>query len=247
MQQKIDSYNGILLCKRPLSVAAPVFQRRGNVQNADVDLPATVSKTSDGNKPDHVFWKPSGGSTRNSERTRVIKRLNKNDGALRRHKQWLKQIQEQKKEMQKRGEEETKLKEEKRQEFYARQAKKRARAIESIDENDEYNLDLHESTVNDDAMIVMTKEHSQMTNTACRPAWSLTSTEAEVKQEHAQSQEEKDLIDFVDQLDFDSFYDDLELKILMTQVKDRIRILEKEKNKDEAKLRTILEVRLVSE
>jgi hypothetical protein len=237
MTDQIESYNGIMLCKRPIS-GAPVYQSH-TTQKLPPRRVLTQAKASlNDKKSSGIFWKPSGGSTRSAEKNKVIKRLNKNDSALRRHKQWLKQMQAQREEKIRNREEEVKRKEEIKREFTAKQAKKRARAVDDLKETDDC-----KDHRNDNVDHYVEKSAPISEDKRCRPVWALTEMEAQATHENKEQQEEKDLLDFVEKLDCDSFCEDLELKVLINQVKDRIRILEKEKNKDESKLRAVMEVR----
>ena len=58
----------------------------------------------------------------------------------------------------------------------------------------------------------------------------------------AEINDEADLLDFVHDLDFDQYDQDLELQALMGQVKERIKRLQREKKKDETTLRTCVDV-----
>lgn len=241
MADQIECYNGFMLCKRPIA-EAPAFQSRVTTEIPSTSRVTTTKANSSPNakKPQNIFWKPSGGSTRNAERNKVIKRLKKNDSALRRHKQWLKQMQVQREEKIRARNEEIKMKEELKREFSAKQAKKRARAIDSRD-TDDCKDPINDSIIHSKDNVPMTSADS--VDKQSRPAWSLTEMEAHAKHYSKEEQEENDLLDFVEKLDCESFYEDLELKILINQVKDRIRLLEKEKNKDESKLTAVMEVR----
>jgi hypothetical protein len=226
----IESYNGIMLCKRPPPGAIPTIQDRMVTKQFD----SFSSKSNRTNAQEGLYWKPCGSTRILPEKAKVISRLSKNDGALRRHKQWLKQMQIKKEQQIRKQEEETRLKEEKKTEFMERQSKRRARAREAEskpihDECD--NISEHESL-----------ENVNLGGKRSRPAWSLTETKANEFQECMAAEEEQELMGFVENLNFQSFFDDMELKILMSQVKDRIRALEKDKNVDESRLRTVMDV-----
>ena len=77
-----------------------------------------------------------------------------------------------------------------------------------------------------------------------RPVWSMTEGEAKSQEEYQEVKDEEDLLSFVENLqEFEQFCDDLELRILMSQVKERVHALEKEKHLEELKLQTITDVR----
>jgi len=236
----MESYNGILLCKRPLP-GKNVPQRNG-LRSPKMIAPKLNSKLDLKKSTDHMYWKPGGGGSTNiPEKSKVVTRISKNDGALRRHKLWLKQMQEKKEEQIKLREVEERLKEEKKQDFMSKQAKKRARA-----RGQDPNID--NCSIDDDK----SNSHHHMNGPLgdaisgekrSRPAWSLTEADADYVSKSMNIQEEQELMNYVDDLDFESLYGDMELKVLMGQVKDRIRVLETGKKIDESKLRAVMEVR----
>ena len=71
-----------------------------------------------------------------------------------------------------------------------------------------------------------------------KPAW----CQSEASREASEIDAEMNLLSFVESLDFDQYTQDLELQALIGQVKERIKTLEREKKKDETKLRTCLDV-----
>ena len=234
---------GILLCKRPLP-GTTALQKNGLHNSSKMIAPKLNPKTDFTNKTGNLYWKPCGGSTKIPEKAKVITRISKNDGALRRHKQWLKQMQEQREEKVRSREEEERLKEEKKCDFMAKQAKKRGRVREqekTKEDGDPGNCSVDgtggSSNLNEPLGDAIAGEKRS------RPAWSLTESDADHVSKSLDAQEERDLMNYVDDLDFESFYDDMELKVLMGQVKDRIRVIEREKNVDESKLRVVMEVR----
>ena len=72
----------------------------------------------------------------------------------------------------------------------------------------------------------------------------MTESDAQEAETNMKKEEEDILLDFVDELDFERDYEDLELNNLMRKVRDRIRKLSKEKKIDEDRLRAVMEVNL---
>ena len=214
----MNSYNGIMLCKRPLPgetiIKKPSICRRTPMKQKE--------------KNTNNFWKPPNNSTETKKR-QLGKRLNRNSSVLRKHKQWLKEMKEKRDEKYLVKEEEERQKEDQKQQFMKKQAEKRqkAREIEKEDDSIENEIDNEEPK-------------SNVGDKRSRPAWSLM--EEDVQDRH--EQEENELIEYVDDLDedCDKYYDDMELRVLMDQVKERIRVLEREKGADENKLKRVLEV-----
>jgi len=66
-----------------------------------------------------------------------------------------------------------------------------------------------------------------------KPAWALTEEKATKQEDDDLFEEEEDLLDFAEGLDFDRYADDMELRILMDKVKDRIGELESENISEE--------------
>ena len=75
-----------------------------------------------------------------------------------------------------------------------------------------------------------------------KPAWCQSEAANESAEAMAEINDEADLLDFVHDLDFDQYDQDLELQALMGQVKERIKRLQREKKKDETTLRTCVDV-----
>lgn len=61
-----------------------------------------------------------------------------------------------------------------------------------------------------------------------KPAWALSSTAAEALSEAKQQSEEDELLNFVDNLDFDQTIQDIEVKVMTEKLRKRIEELEKE-------------------
>ena len=272
----IDTYNGIMLCKRPdynnkhistttIKSSHSNQKTESTQKNPMITMTKKKTKTSNPNNEQGSFLcgtvpTPWGATTRNhqntkqcSEKIKVLSRLSKNDDALNRHKQWLKEMQKKRELKIKQSEEEERLKKEKSIEFMERQAKRRQRIrqLEAMMGGEENVENIQEDTKNDRKHENSNKNNndtclnSKSGEKRSRPAWSLTEIEANNFQHNIQQEEEKDLIDFVDNLvvdikDFEQYVDDMELKILMNQVKHRIQQLEKEKKNDESLLDVVV-------
>jgi hypothetical protein len=66
-----------------------------------------------------------------------------------------------------------------------------------------------------------------------RPAWALMSEEADRISEEKQENEEKDLLEFVESLDFKKYARDVEVQCMIEKIKSRILSLEKDIRLDE--------------
>ena len=77
--------------------------------------------------------------------------------------------------------------------------------------------------------------------TSSKPAWAMTESVAKEVEGKEMEEEEEDLLAFAEGLDYDKYEDDLELKVLMDQVKARIQDLEKDGEMDEKALQNLLD------
>ena len=175
-------------------------------------------------------------------KTRVLKRISKNDTALHKHMKWLKNLQEdlRKANESKRHDEQQRMK--RRSDFMERESKKRLikraakeEALREAEFDGENAPPTHPSATNSSSLAA--DESSSM-----KPAWCQSKEAADTAQEMAEINEEADLLDFVHDLDFDQYNQDLELQVLLGQVKDRIKKLQREKKKDETTLQTCVDV-----
>ena len=177
-------------------------------------------------------------------KTRVLKRITKNDSALHKHIQWLKELQEDRRKVDEKKELEEAQRLKRRSEFMEREAKKRLlkraakeEALRDVEEEDDEILPsslLPQCTT--------ASSSADETYSSMKPAWCQSEEAAESAQEMAEINDEADLLDFVHDLDFDQYDQDLELQVLMGQVKDRIKKLQREKKKDETTLQTCVDV-----
>lgn len=252
----IDTYNGMMLCKRPTTYNSSknvpndfINSNKNNCSHQRTNRINRNASSSSNNKEQGSFlcgtvptpW----GNTKTrikSEKTKVLSRLSRHDGALSRHKQWLKDMQEKREKQLREKEEEVRLKKEKDKAFMERQEKKRQklRELENAEKEEILRQEAEtngETTVDDDEVKKIKSGEKR-----CRPLWSLTESQVMNVDEKMKADEEDDLINFVDGLeDFEQYFDDMELKVLMTQVKDRIQQLEKNKKNDQSFLNSVLQ------
>ena len=244
----IQCYNGVMLCNRPVFRPSQVpninrNSHKGNTTNHEKKDSGSGSK---GNSfLCGTLSKPWGMNVKIPEKSRVLSRLSRTDGALSRHKLWLREMQEKKEKDAKQIQDEKMTKERKLKEFMERQAKLRAKA------RSEKQVKIDDAILEQEHQSEEENNNNSKGNIAgekrCRPAWSLTESDAQNVQDESQAREEEELMNYVDNLDFESYYDDWELSVLMSQVKERIKKLEKEKKKDESKLKATIEVRIISD
>ena len=164
---------------------------------------------------------------------------------------WLKDLQEERRHLEEKKEAEMKEKLQRKRIFMEREAKKRvAGKLPTIPPSavmDEICKDTHPIVSDDDddstvASTIASTISNCSSSKRKKPAW----CQSETDREAAEEDEEINLLSFVDGLDFEQYTQDLELQTLMGQVKDRIKLLEREHKKDETKLQTCLDVSAVS-
>jgi hypothetical protein len=191
-----------------------------------------------------------------AEKERVLKRVCNRDSAISKHVAWLRDIQNKRAEQNLRRAEQRRLKEERMREFKSKQAMKRAKLFEAAAEDDDccsVNSECTDSTAASSSLssvddTVPSSFGGDMTtkNNTNKPAWALTEEAAQREEEERDAAEEEELLCFVDGLDFEEYSQDHELTILMDQVKNRIKALQKEKNVDESRLEAIMKSELAA-
>eukprot|EP00804_Cyclotella_cryptica_P002660 CCRYP_009587-RA/>CCRYP_009587-RA protein AED:0.08 eAED:0.08 QI:2055/1/1/1/0.66/0.75/4/453/327 len=178
-----------------------------------------------------IVKKPIGSNVPVAEKSRVLKRISKKDSALQRHLTWLRELQEKKR----RIDEEKRLEELKLERKRLPRVNKRAGKKEN-GQNDEQ-LSNPQATEVEAAEV----EHVSSAKTKQKPAWCQTEDASKTAEDHAEETDAMALLDFVDNLNFDQYNEDLELQTLMSQVKERIKSLQKEKKKDETRLQACVD------
>ncbi|KAL7537650.1 hypothetical protein ACHAXR_008001 [Thalassiosira sp. AJA248-18] len=178
-------------------------------------------------------------------KSRVLNRMSKNDSVLHKHDhscfqhvKWLKELQEERRRLEEKKEAEQKEQLERKRLFMEREAKKRA-AGKVGNDNESPSTLLDQDA--DDCTVASSVASMITYNKKRKPAWCQSETAHETSEEMAELDDEVNLMDFVNGLDFDQYTEDLELQTLMGQVKERIKKLEQENKKDETKLQTCLD------
>lgn len=160
--------------------------------------------------------RPLGSNVAVAEKTRVLKRISKKDNALLRHMAWLKELEENRKRL----EEEKKAEEE-----------RKAERLRLLKRGATETGEKARNAVSKDADDATTKP---------KPAW--CRTEETNKKAEELANDEQALLDFVDDLNFEQYTEDLELQTLMSQVQSHIKSLQREKKKDETRLHACVDV-----
>lgn len=190
-----------------------------------------------------IVKKPWGKNVVISEKSRVLCRLSRKDNALSKHKKWLSELQKERERQELEEREDKDAKEQRVRQFREREARKRERALD-VGESCSGVVAGEEDTAVCPQQIIQPLEGQEQRQAKRHhngnlPAWAMTESEAETVKATSAQQEQEDLLNFVQGLDIDKFESDLELRLLMNQVKERIKTLEREKQKDEARLRVI--------
>ena len=161
-----------------------------------------------------------------AQKSRVLKRINKKDSVLVKHLAWLRELQENKSKLN----EEKKIEEERKLE--------RKRLIKANRHNNTKRLIQLATKSSSPEAVSEDEDFSLITK---RPAWCKSENEGNTS-DNTEVHDEHDLLDFIQQLNFDRFNQDLELQTLIGQVKNRIKSLEKEKRKDDKMLQACTDV-----
>jgi len=208
----LGCYKGVMLCNRPPE--EPSRQQSGGAGGQPPFLGA-ISTTA----RDQVGLPPAKDGKK-IEPTRDVKRCGPS-AALRRHCQWIKELQEQVREDQKQCEDSAKAQEERKQRM--QETFKRQRdAIRLIKkERDTEGIDPYEIEA-----IMQPKRGSQAPEGARKPMWAMT----EAEKEGFEDEEADDLIRFAENIDFDRYITDLEFRQGLQAVRDRAKRLQREQD-----------------
>lgn len=157
---------------------------------------------------------------------------------------WLKQLQEERRRQEEKKEAEHKQNEERKRSFMEREAAKRAKgnATNNNDRVPEKCAPSTPSTLEDTDDSTVASSIASTVSKRKVPAWCQSEAAHEAAEDTAVIDDENNLLDFVNGLDYEKYNEDLELQTLMGQVKKRIKLLEREHKKDETKLQTCLDV-----
>ena len=152
---------------------------------------------------------------------------------LKRHKQWLQQLQKQKEEQAKKAAEIEQTDLDKRKRFAEKAAKKRTqnREGDTQDANNSYLKSAAQTVEEPKEKLKIVKPternlatHDKKSREKKRPAWALTNEQAEAEEE----KEVDDLLNFVSDLDYDAFISDLEVRQALEIVKERVQEIKKD-------------------
>mmetsp|Transcript_11603 Transcript_11603/g.32693 ORF Transcript_11603/g.32693 Transcript_11603/m.32693 type:complete len:341 (+) Transcript_11603:79-1101(+) len=208
----VGCYKGVMLCNRPpddphrpgageATFQPPFKSTIAATQREQVGLPPAK----DGKKVEH----PSGVKTRGPS------------AALRRHCQWIRELQEQVREDQRQAEEGEKVQQERKQRM-AEVFKMQRDAIRQIKkERNRDSIQPHEIEA-----IIKPKEVSRPPRGAQKPLWAMT----EEEKEGVEDEEADDLIRFAEGVDFDEYINDLEFRQGLEALKDRAKKIQREQD-----------------
>lgn len=155
---------------------------------------------------------------------------------------WLKELEEDRRRLQGKKEAKEKEKVERKRSFMERDAEKPVAGKTNNDKLESPSA--RRDTLNKDPMPAVSAGNASSTaapsadNKKTKPAW----CQSETTREASEMDAETNLLSFVEGLDFDQYTQDLELRALMGQLKERIKILERENKKDQTKLQACFDV-----
>lgn len=248
----IGNYKGVMLCNRPFAgtaVAAKAMaaQNTGDTQR-DGPLPfrAGIQKETIGLNP--------------PKKLRYAHSHKKRNSALANHKKWLKELSRTKEELQAQHLEELKEAAERRKRFLEREREVRAAILETMgvkspepeEENvseEQLNKEIKELVVNvnaKDGNEGESKEEKSFTQSLTeaqkkklerkeKPAWALTQEKYAEAKEEKEEEEVDELLSFAENLDFEQYVADYEIRAALEKVRDRISELSRHKDLQESK------------
>lgn len=155
---------------------------------------------------------------------------------------WLKELEEEKRQLQGKKEAEEKETMEQMRSFVKHDAKKHM--IEKTTNDDSESASRQPDAIRKGQTALNSSNPSSFVlpnasgTKKTKPAW----CQSEITQEESELDAETNLLSFVDGLDFDQYAQDLELQAIIGQLKERIKTLERENKKDQNKLQICLDV-----
>ena len=155
---------------------------------------------------------------------------------------WLKELEEERRRLREKREAKEKEKVERKRSFMERDAEELV--ARNTDTEKFESPSAHRDTLDKDPMPAISASNASSTaapsadNKKTKPAW----CQSEATREASEMDAEANLLSFVEGLDFDQYTQDLELRALMGQLKERIKVLERENKKNQTKLQACLDV-----
>lgn len=254
-----NNFKGVMLCNRPCEgESVPFLVHRQS---------ESIHSNNGGSFICGTVKKPWGRNVVISEKARVLCRLSHKESALSKHKKWLWTLQKERENCELSELQEQKDKDSRMREFKEREARKRERVLSSVEDEIKINTEFEGSALEEEneKRGASSPQHTclldkELTESECHhvkrkqknhkrddgvnlslPAWAMTESKTELLEAESVQLEQDELLSFADGLDYEKFENDLELGLLMNKVKERIRALEKERQREEAKLRRIEE------
>mmetsp|Transcript_32325 Transcript_32325/g.75007 ORF Transcript_32325/g.75007 Transcript_32325/m.75007 type:complete len:349 (-) Transcript_32325:149-1195(-) len=210
----LGCYKGVMLCNR--APDEPSKRGAGEV-NHQLPFKSTISAT----HRDQVGL-PPGRDAKRIEPGADVKTRGPS-AALRRHCQWIKELQEQVRDDQKQAESSEKTHQERQQRM--KEAFKRQRnAIQELKKQDRgsYGVQPHEI----EAILRPKGEGKAQQQRSMKPLWAMT----EAEREGVEEDEAEELIRFAEGVDFDQYINDLEFRQSLEAVRDRAKRIQQEQD-----------------
>mmetsp|Transcript_31878 Transcript_31878/g.63197 ORF Transcript_31878/g.63197 Transcript_31878/m.63197 type:complete len:362 (+) Transcript_31878:102-1187(+) len=232
----IGNYKGVMLCNRPFAGASGAAGKVSKKESTGSFKCGTVDT-------------PLGENVKISEHQKMVAKMSKKNSVLSKHRKWLAELQKTKEKLQEEFLADEAAAKEKKEKFMEREAKMRAvvRGTIGPTKHRQEELQLLEETKmaeekkEADSGSVVPPLNLAEPKTSSKPAWAMTESVAKEVEDKEMEEEEEDLLAFAEGLDYDKYDEDLELKVLMDQVKARIKALEKDGEMDEKALQNLLD------
>jgi len=226
----IGHYKGVMLCNRPFAGSVPVSAKENT---------SSVATFTCGVVPSNI-----GLNVPVSMKEKMIKRPKK-DSVLVKHKKWLQDLQEEQKRLTSEYIEAERRKEEDKARFMEHEKTKRemAKINKHYDHSDNKRSSSSSSTDDKSGPSPVPESHQAEEKgvgsdhhhkvESKRPAWAVSEAAAERAAELRQQNEEDDLLNFAQGLDYERYIGDVEVQLMMDRLRRRITELEKEVAADE--------------
>lgn len=210
------SFKGVMLCNRPAQIQGSL-QAEGSSGAGKPGFVSTVKPA------EQIGLNPI------NKEYPVMEKDDPNNDVTYRHKKWLEEFQMQRDEMTEMLEIEVMEMEEAKKKFQQREAEKRAaiRAAKQTKDPEAIKNAFEGTRTKDDFPIMeeskeQEEEKPKASKIKAKPKWAMTEVEAD----DADEMEVDELLDFANNLDYDSYIDDMEVKEALNFIKKRVKELE---------------------
>lgn len=208
----VGHYKGVMLCNRPFG--GTVVTQKSSQSDSKAVFGAGVVPA------------PIGSNVPISGKEKQTKRPKK-DSVLVKHKKWLSDLQKTKERLEEQYLDDMRRKEEERQKFQTDEKKMREVSRTILRPSDS------EADAKADAKGYGPETDTNSAKAAAmaavkKPVWAMSESQAQLISDAKDQAEEDDLLDFAKSLDYDRFIADMEVKVMVEKLRERIQELERD-------------------